>query len=313
MAHLDRNGNSMTGVHAALKSAVEPNLYPKVWLISVVTIATALAASRFHSARRTHRYRASFIGSEIDSNSSRSGSRHTVRRASGNLSRLDLAVFAPLGQVALRFSRRQPSHNPERVGKLFVLILGALVVHPLISLMLAAVAVARRRRQARRATDERVRSIRTELSLLLDLLRVAVSSGLTIRQAIGVTCGTAAEHGADGELARLLGTAIESEANGVRLTDFIAALPDLPVIGPELRLLAATLLATERYGTPPGPGLAALAEDVRDARRRTAETDAQRVPIKMLAPLILLLLPSFVLLTIAPLLAGGLRSLGLSA
>jgi tight adherence protein C len=72
------------------------------------------------------------------------------------------------------------------------------------------------------------------------------------------------------------------------------------------------LLASERYGAPVGAGLERLAAEVRADTRRRAETAARRVPVKLLFPLVVCILPAFGLLTVAPLVAGALRSLRLS-
>ena len=47
------------------------------------------------------------------------------------------------------------------------------------------------------------------------------------------------------------------------------------------------------------------------ARQIRAEEAARRVPVRLLFPLVLCVLPAFALLTVAPLLAGALRSLRL--
>jgi tight adherence protein C len=70
-------------------------------------------------------------------------------------------------------------------------------------------------------------------------------------------------------------------------------------------------VASERYGAPLADALVTLAADARADRRRRAEEAARRVPVQLLFPLVLCVLPAFVLLTLAPLLAGALGSLRL--
>ena len=77
------------------------------------------------------------------------------------------------------------------------------------------------------------------------------------------------------------------------------------------RPLVAALVASDRYGAPLADNLARLADEVRRDRRRRAEEAARRVPVKLLFPLVTCVLPAFALLTVAPLLAGALRSLRL--
>jgi hypothetical protein len=52
-----------------------------------------------------------------------------------------------------------------------------------------------------------------------------------------------------------------------------------------------------------------LASDARDLRRRRAEHAARRVPVRLLAPLVLCALPAFVLHALVPLVAGAFEAL----
>ena len=98
-------------------------------------------------------------------------------------------------------------------------------------------------------------------------------------------------------------------AVGRRLAE---ALDDIPRrAGEAIRPLVAALVASERYGAPLGAGLERLAGEVRRDRRRKAEEAARRIPVKLLFPLVGCTLPAFALLTVAPLIAGAVRSLHL--
>ena len=243
----------------------------------------------------------------------------TLRRH-GRFGTLVLRCVSQLGRAVIRTLPWSTSASPAAIGTTTLLGVMASLVSPLLGVIVVVTSAARTRRIRRLHEQHRVAAIRSELSLLLDLLRVAVSAGLTMRQSILITCGaadrplTAERYAVDGsgELSALLLNSVTGVGRGERYVDALAAMVDTPIIGPELGLLASTLIGTERFGTPPGPALASLATDVRDLRRRLAEAEARRVPIRMLAPLVLLLLPSFALLTLAPLLAGGLSSLRLT-
>ena len=73
--------------------------------------------------------------------------------------------------------------------------------------------------------------------------------------------------------------------------------------------MADALIASDRLGAPVGPQLARLAAEERAAVRRRAEAHARRVPVKLLFPLVFLVLPAFVLLTVVPGLNAGLQRL----
>src|SRR5205823_11853388 len=96
---------------------------------------------------------------------------------------------------------------------------------------------------------------------------------------------------------------------GQRVGDALDAVAQL--LGQPARPLVRVLAGAERYGTPLLPALERLVVDARLDRRRRAEEAARRVPVKLLFPLVLCVLPAFALLTVAPLVAGAVRSLRL--
>lgn len=76
-----------------------------------------------------------------------------------------------------------------------------------------------------------------------------------------------------------------------------------------LRRLVATMARSGRLGTPVRAALRSVAEDLRAARRAGAEERARKAPVKMLFPLVFLILPAFLLLTVGPVVLATLRSL----
>jgi len=78
---------------------------------------------------------------------------------------------------------------------------------------------------------------------------------------------------------------------------------------PSLRRLVVALARSSRLGTAIGTTLRSVASDLRGERRARAEELARRAPIKMLFPLVFLILPAFLLLTVGPVVLATLRSL----
>lgn len=76
-----------------------------------------------------------------------------------------------------------------------------------------------------------------------------------------------------------------------------------------LRRLVATMARSGRLGTPVRAALRGVAEDLRGERRAQAEERARKAPVKMLFPLVFLILPAFLLLTVGPVVVATLRSL----
>lgn len=206
-----------------------------------------------------------------------------------------------------RASRRVPlPHTVVKARRLAVAgaaLLG-LVAFPALALVtltgLCVTVVTRTRASRRRARDE----VDAELTWVVDALAVAVSSGLNLVLALEVVARRST-----GSVAVALRGALRSTAHGTRLAD---ALDDVLVAhGEAWRPLVTVLAHSERYGAPLVEPLNRLAEDLRHRRQRRSEEEARRMPVKLLFPLVVCILPAFGLLTVAPLIAGGLRSLRL--
>ena len=153
------------------------------------------------------------------------------------------------------------------------------------------------RREAARIDEAMAR----ELPVAIDLLGVAVGAGCTPYLAVA-----AAARWASPTVARSLDAVVRACALGVGFGD---AWRDAAVRHPQLAPLADALSAGDRTGAPVGPALARLAAEERAAARRRVESQARRVPVRLLVPLVFLVLPAFVLLTVVPGLAAGLARL----
>jgi tight adherence protein C len=70
------------------------------------------------------------------------------------------------------------------------------------------------------------------------------------------------------------------------------------------------LARAESLGSSLSTAISELATEVRDARRSAATERARKAPVKMLFPLVFLVLPAFLLLTVVPILISALRSIG---
>jgi Flp pilus assembly protein TadB len=135
--------------------------------------------------------------------------------------------------------------------------------------------------------------VSADLVVVVDLLHVAVSAGHTLHTALAAV-GSAGSGPVAAGLARVDG----SFARGRGLVDALGDLPD--DLGPAVRPLVTTLVASLRSGAPLGPALQRLADAERRRERRRAEERVRRLPVTLLAPLVGLVLPAFVVLTIVP-------------
>jgi tight adherence protein C len=78
---------------------------------------------------------------------------------------------------------------------------------------------------------------------------------------------------------------------------------------PDLRRAVGVLTRTESLGSSLSSAMAELAADVRASRRARASERARTAPVKMLFPLVFLILPAFLLLTVVPVLLSTVRSI----
>jgi tight adherence protein C len=212
-----------------------------------------------------------------------------------------------VGRVLLRRLGR-PDPPPLLAGRVGLTVLAALAtlpVRPVAAVPAAAVGWALPGVRARRTRRAWQAAIDASLPEVVDLLVLATGAGLTVRHAVAAVAARA-----DGPLAPVLTRAVAEADQGRRLAD---ALEEVPArAGESTRPLVGVLVASERYGAPVSAGLERLAAEVRADTRRRAEAAARRVPVKLLFPLVVCILPAFGLLTVAPLVAGALRSLRLS-
>lgn len=154
-----------------------------------------------------------------------------------------------------------------------------------------------------RAARRRRAAMNAQIPQLLDLLAAASSAGLSgqlaLRRAV-VALG--------GPLARELADALDAVDLGARWRDEMAAVAERLKL-PDLRRTVAALSRTETLGASLADSTAELAASVRAARRAAVTERARTAPVKMLFPLVFLVLPAFLLLTVVPVLLTTLRSI----
>ena len=196
--------------------------------------------------------------------------------------------------TALVALRRHP-------GVAVALVVLAVVVGPVPPLAVVAggALVAHRRRRA--SSRAHRRAALDELPDLVDLVRLAAEAGLTVPLALREVVDVG-----DGPVASALGVALGRTARGARLAD---ALEATRAEVPEAAPLVDALVAAERWGAPLLPALDRLGADARDDRRRRAEAEARRVPVRLLFPLVACVLPSVGLLTVVPVAVAALDDL----
>jgi tight adherence protein C len=160
-----------------------------------------------------------------------------------------------------------------------------------------------RRSRTRRDRRARAKALRADVPQLLDLLAAGSTAGLSaeasFRQAVSCLQGPLGED---------LGEVMRSVDLGVPWREALAAHVERTG-DPDLARTVAVLARTEALGVPLRDATRELAAAVRDARRAATLERARTAPVKMLFPLVFLILPAFLLLTVVPVLITTVRSI----
>jgi tight adherence protein C len=142
-----------------------------------------------------------------------------------------------------------------------------------------------------------------ELPQLLDLLAAASSAGLSAQLAL-----RRAVQATEGPLSEELDAVVRSVDLGARWRDELKSMADRLSL-PDLRRAVGALTRTESLGASLADAMGRLATQVREERRSTLSERARKAPVKMLFPLVFLVLPAFLLLTVVPVLVTTLQSI----
>jgi tight adherence protein C len=170
---------------------------------------------------------------------------------------------------------------------LIVWIVGAAPLY-LAATLLPDVAVSAAAEKTRRAIDD-------ELPRLAELMAVLSAAGLNPALALPRAASDCA-----GPLRAALDTAIREIGLGAprrrALREAAGRTPSRDFVR-----FADLLADADRFGLPLGEAMRGLAAELRAKRAAAIREEAQKLPVKMLFPLVFMILPAFILLTAGPL------------
>lgn len=221
-----------------------------------------------------------------------------------------LARVAGAGGLRSLLGSSGSSRDVEDVvgAKVLLAVAGTAVGLLLSGSLVASIAlglVAFRAPDARLARAARLRKARAdrELPVLLDLLAAAAVAGLTGQLAV-----RRAAEATEGPLAEELATAFRRVDLGGRWREELGAAADRLDL-PDLRRAVTVLTRSDTIGSSLAEAVSELARESREARRSAVAERARKAPVKMLFPLVFLVLPAFLLLTVVPVLVTTLQSI----
>jgi tight adherence protein C len=213
-----------------------------------------------------------------------------------------LALAVPGSRIPRGWARHAHHQHVWMAG--FVLI-GAVTPGPkLVTMPLALLLGGRiRRLGALRADARRRRAMDAEIPQLLDLLAAGSAAGLSA--VVGLQRSVSVLRGPLG--VELRGS-LDAVDLGARWQEELGAVTARLAL-PDLRRAVAVLTRTETLGTSLTEATRELAADVRRSRRAAVAERARAAPVKMLFPLVFLVLPAFLLLTVVPVLLTTVESI----
>lgn len=163
-----------------------------------------------------------------------------------------------------------------------------------LSVPLAAFGLMLPRLMASRSRDRYLDSVRHALPHTADMLYASILGGRNLDQAFRGAAESSPE-----PLRPLLAKAVkEMELGSSREEAFNRILERCPL--PELSSLLRSLLEAEKRGHPLAATLEVFSRDIRLRYRDQLRVTVAKAPLKMLAPLVFLILPASVLLTVGP-------------
>ena len=140
----------------------------------------------------------------------------------------------------------------------------------------------------------RTQEILLTLPDALDLLDLCVESGLSLQAALARV-----SEGQSGPVAAEFGRVLKEMQLGVSRADAFAALGERTT-QPDLQRFVAAVQQVDRLGIPVATVLREQSSQMRAKRQARAREQAQKVPVKILAPLMLCFLPGLFIIILGP-------------
>lgn len=146
----------------------------------------------------------------------------------------------------------------------------------------------------RKMSNDRKDRIQRDLPNLLDMIYISVEAGLSFDSAMTTTASKT-----DGELSNEIIRAMEEINRGRHREEALFSIADRTGVA-DVRSFIATVVMSEKLGSNISNVLRIQADVIRDKRKQRAEETINKMPIKMLLPLVFLLLPALFVVIMGP-------------
>ncbi|MCW2819050.1 MAG: type secretion system family protein [Marmoricola sp.] len=141
---------------------------------------------------------------------------------------------------------------------------------------------------------DRTAKIGRALPDALDLLSISVEAGLAFDGALSQVA-----RNTDGPLADEFARVLQEMQIGLGRANALRALGERSNL-PDLRSFCSAMVQADSFGIPIGQVLRVQSAEIRVKRRQSAEEAAQKIPVKIMIPLVLFILPALFVAVLGP-------------
>jgi tight adherence protein C len=141
---------------------------------------------------------------------------------------------------------------------------------------------------------DRTAKIERSLPDALDLLSISVEAGLAFDAALAQVA-----RNTDGPLSEEFARVLQEMQIGLGRSHALRAMAERNAL-PDLRSFCSAMVQADAFGIPVGQVLRVQSQEIRVKRRQRAEEAAQKIPVKIMIPLVLFILPSLFIAVLGP-------------
>jgi tight adherence protein C len=141
---------------------------------------------------------------------------------------------------------------------------------------------------------DRNAKIQRALPDALDLLSISVEAGLAFDGALAQVA-----RNTEGPLAAEFARVLQEMQIGLGRAHALRALGERSAL-PDLRSFCTAMVQADAFGIPVGQVLRIQSTEIRTKRRQRAEEAAQKIPVKIMMPLVLFILPALFIAVLGP-------------
>jgi tight adherence protein C len=151
---------------------------------------------------------------------------------------------------------------------------------------------------------DRTNQMQRDLPDALDLLSISVEAGLGFDAALAQVA-----RNTKGPLAQELARVLQEMQIGLGRASALRAFGERSTLA-DLRSFTSAMVQADAFGIPIAKVLRVQSDEIRLKRRQRAEEAAQKVPVKIMIPLVLFILPTLFIAVLGPAIIGMMSAFG---